>query len=826
MALNDLDVTEISLIETSLASLQVIAQTAEDNIANIQAVLQDRANGILEEPELNLDGISHLASDDPTIQAIVDNYAKFVQDNIIAPFEENKARFEQLSGETQLNLQGEEPPIFDLTYGPPISVKGQFILSEDGLYYDSISGGIPEVSGMVAASSTWNLKYAPNLGGKGNLYTQDDLKNFTDTVFDYDYTPDDSTAGLYYDSDDILQTFEKNKILHTTLVHDQINDLVASGYSTSSAVVVNYYGNIGAIAALYDEKTRKRKKQLQLVSIFASDKYSFSEDSGSSDPLNANFNPKNLGLGSGVLIEDKSDTLIPDWHPIERIPLNDFSFMRGTGVEVSLVQQEKLLLFSEDLEDIILPITPVFVQSNAQPFSVIDKFTLSPTNPESFPFFRGTNNVSGNSGLVQSLVESVVSDGMVLGYNFIKPNIVDASSSKFNLDNISPDSGGFLNGQLVASSLDSVFPSGLGIPKLTGTGPNQSYVRLPTSYTPDGVEQRLKTEQLDSLFYGSNKKYNKTTKVGGGVTFDFWVHIPSLVMTDTHRYRVVAACENSGGYSYLPSTSIRANRTNISGIHDDRKVHGMILGFRDRGGVTTPSGLEFGVFPTVSQNDNHGTYGHSVAIAESHEYIDSVFQLSGITELGTTVASSTSVNGKSIIDASAGFVHMATVFNFEEDSVKIFCDGELLTTSSIATSFDLAYTNTLNIPSPTKGGDTYLVSSWHNTSNNGPVIGKFGGMDSFTPWILGGGFTDGIEKATSVDPDDEPGFLGYNTNSTYGEPPASQHLPAWATSHTVKPSSGLDGFLGSFKLYSRALSNSEVKKNFTFQKGFYKNILT
>ena len=320
MALDDLDVTEISLIETSLASLQVIAQIAEDNIANIQSVLQDRANGILAEPELNLDGISHLASDDPAIQAIIDNYAKFVQDNIVTPFEENKARFEQLSGETQLNLQGEDPPIFDLTYGPPISVKGQFILSEDGLYYDSISGGIPEVSGMVAASSTWNLKYAPNLGGKGELYSQENLDNFIDTVFDYDYTPDDSIADLYYNSDDILQTFEKNKILHTTLIHDQINELTASGHAFDSAVVVNYYGSIGAIAALYDTKIKKRRKQLQLVSIFAVDKYSFTEEG---------HDYKDLGLGTGVLIENKSETSTPEWHPLERIPLNNFSFLRA-----------------------------------------------------------------------------------------------------------------------------------------------------------------------------------------------------------------------------------------------------------------------------------------------------------------------------------------------------------------------------------------------------------------------------------------------------------------------------------------------------------------
>ena len=816
MALNDLDLSEIALLEVALANLQVIAQTAEDNLANILSVLEDRASGLIEEPDLNLDGISHLASDDPAIQAIVDNYSKFVQDNIIAPFEENRARFEQLSGETQLGLQGEDPPIFDLTYGPPVSIKGQFILSEDGLYYDSISGGIPEVSGVVAASSTWNLKFAPNLGGKGDSYNKDNLNEFIDTVFDYNYTPEDSSAHKYYNTDDILQTFEKNKILHTTLIHDQITDLLNSGHTSNSAVVSNHYGSIAALASLYETKIKKRRKQLQLVSIFAVDKYSFTEE--------GTGNPKDLSLGTGILIENTSETSTPEWHPIERIPLNNFSFLRTAGANISLVKQEKLLLFSEDLDDIVLPLTPVFVQSKAQPFSVIDKFSLSPTSPETFPFFNGSNNVSGTAGMVQSLVESIVSDGMVLGYNFLKPDIVDASSTVFNLDNISPDSGGILNGQLVASSLDSVFPSGLGIPKLTGTLPNQSYVRLPSNFSIGGEEQSLRTSELDSLFYDSNFTYNSVTKKGGGVTFDFWVHVPSLAMTNEHRYKLVAACENSGGYKPQGTsyTDIRSARTKFNGEQDGTKTHGMIIGFRDSGGAS-PSGLEFGLFPTVSQNDNDGTFGHSVAIAESHGYIDSVFQTSAISELGVTVASGITSNGVSILDASAGFVHIASVFDFAEDSVRIFFDGELLTTSSITTSFDLQLSRSINIPTFTQSGPDYLVSSWHNTSNNGPVIGSLG--DSFTPWILGGGFTDGIENVATIG-SNAPGFLGYNTNSHYGAPPSnSQHSPSLGGISSTTPSSGLDGFLGSFKIYSRALSNSEVKRNFTFQKGFYKNIL-
>ena len=812
MALSDLDLAEVALMQASMANLQIVAQTAEDNIALIVSVLEDRANGILEEPDINLDRIAHLASDDPSIQAVVDNYVKFVQDNIVAPFEENKARFDQLSKTTQIGLQGEDLPIFNLTYGPPLSVKGQFILSDDGLYYNSITGGIPEVSGMVAASSTWNLNFPPNLGGKGETFSRENLDNFVDTVFNYDYSPENSIANLYYDSDDILQTFEKNKIIHVTLIHDQIKELTDAGHAPDGALVVNHYGSIGAIANLYETKSKKRKKQLQLVSIFATDQYSFTD---------ASVPEKDLGLGNGVLIENTSETITPDWHPIERIPLNNFAFLRKAGVAISLVKQEKLLLFSEDLDDIILPITPVFVQSKAQPFSVIDKFSLTPANPEAFPYFAGSKSVSGTTGIVQSLVESIVSDGMILGYNFLKPSIVDASSGVFNLDNFTPDSGGFLNGQLVASSLDSVFPSGLGIPKLTGTLPGQSYARLPSNYSPDELSNFPHTTSLDGLFYEGNKRYNSTTKLGGGVTFDFWVHVPSLQMTDAHRYRLVAACENSGGYSSGGVQEVNESRTDPLGIHDATKTHGMIIGFRDAGGSTTSSGLEFGLFPTVSQNDTNGTFGHSVAIASKLQYDDGVLNTGSIRELGTIVGSSTIVNGKSIIDASANFIHMATVFDFNTDQVRIYCDGEVLTTSSIGTSFDLRATNTLQIPSLSQNGG-YLVSSWENTTKDGPVVGNLG--FGFTPWILGGGFTDGIEKVSTIGAND-PGFLGYNTNTRYGSPPSnSQHSPSLGGITSTKPSSGLDGFLGSFKVYSRALSNSEVRRNFNLQKGFYKNI--
>ena len=712
--------------------------------------------------------------------------------------------------------------MFDLTYGPPISVKGQFILSDDGLYYDVVNGGIPIVSGITAASATWNLSQAPNLGGKGEIFNQENLDNFANTIFHVDYSPENSTADLYYNTDDILETFEKDKIFHTSLIYDQISDLVASGYSNDSSIVVNYYGNIAALASMYDEKINKRKKQLQLVSIFASDKYSFTENSQTvGNP------PKNLGLGAGLLIEDRSEisNIKDDWHLIERVPPNDFSFLKGQGLNFSIENQEKILLFSEDLEDVVLPLTPVFVKSPPQPISVINKFSIPPTSPEVFPHYEGDTSVSGNTNIINSLVDSVVKDGMILGYNFIIPKVSDASSNDFNLDNIVADSGGRLNAQLVGSSVDNVFPSGLSIPKLTGTNATASgggsYVRLPSRFKPDGSDYLTDSQAITDLFYKENYHYNKDTKKGGGVTFDFWTHVPDLTMTDSHRYKLIAACENSGGN---PNTGpiqpeITTERTLPNGTRDTSKVHGMVIGFRDKGGISNPSGLEFGVYPTVSQNSKDGIFGHSIAIAEFLPYEDGELVVSSIVELGHATPSSTAVNGVSILDASAQFVHVAVVFDYITDLIKIYFDGELLSSAGIKSSFDVRNHEYLEIPSFTMSATNSYVNSWSASAGSGPLVGNI--FNGITPWILGGGFSDTITRSTNPDGSllgsYDPGFLGYNTNDRFGVPNNSQHFPDLGSSLSTPPSSGLDGF---FKLYSRALSTKEVKETSPTKKDF------
>ena len=91
--------------------------------------------------------------------------------------------------------------------------------------------------------------------------------------------------------------------------------------------------------------------------------------------------------------------------------------------------------------------------------------------------------------------------------------------------------------------------------------------------------------------------------------------------------------------------------------------------------------------------------------------------------------------------------------------------------------------------------------------------------------------------------------MGSNTNNTYqgttmGEPVATdtvgsfgdmivgQHTPPLANGSGGSagtrfqiPRSGLNGYVGSFKIYTKPLSTKEVEDNFESQKGFFKNIL-
>jgi len=846
---------EIGGMKSDLASVNSLITRCND-------VITRRAKGELLEPEVNTADLTNVAPELATA------FQTYVEDNVVLPMQANFEVFNSFS----MSLQGLDssapPPIFDLTYGPPISVKGQFVLSQDGLYYDSRGGGLPVVSGDILDASSWELEYAPNLGGKGIFYGDQRLEELKNTVFSKDFISDSKLVAKYYAADDILQNLERNKSRQISIVSGQINDLIVSGYGTNSAMVINYYSNIAAVASSYDSKIKKRRKQVQLVALFASGTYSFTED-------DIEERPKNLGLGPGVLIGLNGVTMDSSgyWVPIERVPVNDFTFLKGKPITLTLEDQRDILLFSEDLDATILPIVPKFLVSAPQPFSVLDKFSISPTPMGEYPYIDGDKHVSSTGAFVLSLQDRIVTDSLICAYNFLKPDVVDASSNVFNLDNFKSDSAGLLNAQLVGSSVNHVFPSGLSIPFLRGTfynegpvgetgkknildttGQGGSYIMLPTNKNPDGTVNTYAASTLSDLTYGIDPPDVTKDPQGGGFSFDFWVHVPTLngpSMKDYHRYRVILANENSGGYLespfILPDRLIIGKDLNVAGqlnkVTRTDRVQGLVIGFRDKGGPTDPSGIEFIISPTVSQNrkqSNNDIWGHSVCLVEDYGLTKGrtgVITTSSLTEMGITKAVSSTVSGVTLGDVSSTFMHMCLTFDYGSDKVRTIVDGEVWDESNMASSLMVGYAQSLQIPSFANKEGTlasqYFESFTADPVENGPSVNLDG--DAFTPWVIGGGFTDGINNRGLDGEDGYVGFLGYNTNASYyntydppgdtGSSQKSQHgrsIPLVST----RWQSGLNGYIGSFKVYGKALSSTEAKKNFDAQKGFFKNIVT
>ena len=80
----------------------------------------------------------------------------------------------------------------------------------------------------------------------------------------------------------------------------------------------------------------------------------------------------------------------------------------------------------------------------------------------------------------------------------------------------------------------------------------------------------------------------------------------------------------------------------------------------------------------------------------------------------------------------------------------------------------------------------------------------------YTPWTLGGGYTDGFLK-----------WDGHSTPQT-----SLTELPdagGFMNKYHGK-TSGLNGFVGSVKFYSKSLDNKEVLRNYNAQKNYFKNI--
>lgn len=886
----DLAVAEAS---NKVAEMQSSLEDTLGTIDQLNDVLEKRASGELPNPVLDLSALEEATdniindmqdsgqfSDEQIAQfreaatktnsERLDNYERFIANSITIPFADNKARLNILKARA-LGLKAdseEDAPIFDTVFGPPVSTEGKFILSRDGIYYDSRTGSIPYITARKIDSLSWELRYESNRGGRGQAYSLGNEPRFADTVLSDEYQNETPKVLEFYKYDDILTNLENDRDLQIRDVKGKISSLIASGYDASSAIVQNYEQSYGSVANTYDRKIKKRKKQLQVAALFGpfgvtppgdvrGEGLFYRESQEQESSLIEDI----FGSDDKVQTVSFSGTGVNKIEFIPRIPVNDFTYLKDIGLVPELEAQKRAMLHSSDLDDTTAPVVPVFLeQGPGAGFEAIPELALSPYGTANFVNTSGdtgasavaSGTLSGVAPYLRTLDDDIVTDELVVCYNFLEskaPTI--PASNEFGVKNY-VDNGYPLNAKMVGDA-SSIFVSGISIPYLRGTlySPatkygvryahlgRGSYVRLPNNYRNDSPYPA--SQRLDNLMYNAR-----------GWSMDFWVYAPDLYdgMTTDHRYKLVAANENCGDpltRSFTTSIYTTASTDSRQGLPRNFRTKGMIIGFRDKGdpGTDVSAGLEFVVLPTVAQNNPQ--WGQSVCIAESVSGEGSSSDCRS--ELGFKVPYTiTTENGHSIADASAGFTHYNIACDTSTDTISLYVNGEFLASALISTSFDIVPGTPLQIPSKIAEGHYHEQSA-----NLGEKLydGALPETPIFTPWILGGGFTDGISESPFRQPGATPqtavpGFLGTNTNTSYFSAlvsdasggPVGQHsilgLPGVETAglggysrvgtNYLVARSGLDGHLGSFKMYAKPLSTIEVQKNYNAQSPYFNGI--
>jgi hypothetical protein len=685
----------------------------------------------------------------------------------------------------------DDSPIFRLTFGPPVSKKGSFLLSVDGLYYDSQGrsyegGEVPSMEdiGFVPNRERWTLDHAPSLGGKGTQITLGDVSRYVDTLFDIEITDESEALQAYYDKDHTLGVIKGNKSKFITDLEKQRKSLIASGYEESSAIVQNMQQQIFSQTELFDIKIRKRKKQIE-VAVKAPDFFGYD-----------GFFEKGT------------------------IPVNDFSYLGGLNLSPGFEKQKSLVLDHGEVSGVILPLKPVFVK----PLANEDSVSLLPLNiaPIGTGVFADVTDTSSTTLPAITISDSVVADKLIAIYSFLDADVQRPESKVYNV--ISCNSDSTQDAQLVGSTASAIFASGLGIPLLKGiveyttsgdfVQQNRvgSYLRLPAS------------KKMQDLMFNLN-----------GCSFDFWLHMDQAFgannikertgsnlktnNTDTsagafydyNYYKIILSNENTGGdYTVNADTAVRnRNSDTVRGMlmgftrdpqwtTDSTKFRGtdtdIAAGFTSIDTSNTTSAVSFFIAPTQSVN------GDDITFVRSSECDNDLKPFDGMTISTTKTTSS----GYKLNDLSSGFVHMNISFDVQADEVKVFLNSELLETCSLSVVFGTDPGVPARVPSFIKTGDNDTASFYYASGttenvktsdfNQGPGNDPF-----FTPWIFGGGWTDGLP-------------VDYSTSSG-GFMSESRGL-----------FSGLGGRIGSLKIYEKPLTTSEVLFNYNAHKAFFNNI--
>ena len=648
----------------------------------------------------------------------------------------------------------EEQEVFRLTYGPPKSSAGQYVLTSDGLYYDSQTGGLDPVylaiSGIVPIGDQWKYDYDPNLGGKGQAVSIKSLNQFTDNIFDPNRIDDSIGLQVYYDEDHFLAVLKQQRNKLTYDLSSDLQSFIDNGEALS--VIQNQRQLIISEIANHNNKVNRRKKQIE-VAVKA---------------------PQIYGDSGGPLFA-----------PGE-VPINDFSYLADYNLEVDFEKQNALIFKQADVVGIVLPIDVKFARTTEKPRSISIQHLNVPTVGKGSIIYSPS---STNAGTVLSLTDQIVNKDLFAIYNFLETTLELPSSINFPVTNCATENM-YNNAQLVGASKRTLFVSGLGIPYLEGIVKNKS--SDPAGASALGSYAKLPdTHEFQDLTYSPS-----------GFTMECWAHVPNIMdggvgwlsSTASSLTKVLLASDNVGaasGSSAVDHTGSERDLDSLENRRGDQFVRGMVCGFtRDRRITQISSGysnnnydndpvssLSFFIAPTQARDSSSASWINNDDCQDVPTFYKMKVDLSA-TDFG---------------NVSSQFVLIDIACDPRTDTIKLFADGSLVATSAISDVFGVDIGVPPNLPS-FKKDNSFQYSS---TTVDGPTVLKQGPLLNtfYTPWIVGGGYTDGMYRHGN--------FLGGDRGGI---------------------TSGLRGHIGSLKFYARALDNSEVLKNYKAQQGFFKNI--
>ena len=646
--------------------------------------------------------------------------------------------------------------IFRLVYGPPVSKFGKFILSIDGLYFDSQTSGITialeEINKrkqLLTNNLKWKLDQDPSLGGRGDQITMKDLTSYVNTILDPEVIDDSNSILQYYEKDDLLLELEGQKNRKIFDLSAQVFELQNNG--GSQALIRNIKQVMVSENQYFLERINKRKKQIELAVKLPS-----------------------IG-GQGGLFEPGN------------VPINDFSYLEGLDVRVALEKQKRLVLNQAEVSGVVLPLQVTYVQTPEKP------------DNSSFEHLMLTNIGLGSiisdtsTSSVLSINNSIIKDNLICLYNILSFEVSDPSSVDYKLYN-SSELGDEFDAQIVGRDEESIFKNGVGIAYLEGITKNSN--SSPT--VPSSLGSYIKLPPATAL---QDLLYNVE-----GATFETWVYAPNLSSENGYNYgaasglyRLILANENTG------ISDLVAPQNDILKLDRDKSINtvkGLIFGFtRDRritenlGPSNTSQSNPVSsscIFLAPTQAFNNSSIGF---LNKSYQVYDSCYAIDD-TVYSMKVPLNTSVEGISFSSCGQEFCQIAVTFSPKDNLIKLYCDGQLMSASSYVDVFGIdPLKEDLMIPSLKR-----TRSFEYNTSSmsgvNVPDL-KYGPkLQEFTPWIIGGGYTDGMQTGN---------FMG----GQYGG-----------------ITSGFKGFFGGIKFYSKPLTDSEVLHNFKVSQTFFKNVDT